>query len=101
ERNLAPVSILIAVAAIRFLYKVTLKRNWVFEEGHPDLQETTEIAGGPQPRRGVASARSCADPEAAHDSDDVLCGWSAGLRGHPLKGGRNRQSKNGHSRGAR
>src|SRR6516165_10528983 len=28
ERNLAPVSILIAVAAIRFLYKVTLKRNW-------------------------------------------------------------------------
>jgi integrase/recombinase XerD len=32
EKKLAPASILIAIAALRFLYKVTLHRNWIFEE---------------------------------------------------------------------
>jgi len=32
ERKLTPKSILIAVSAIRFLYKVTLKKDWAFED---------------------------------------------------------------------
>jgi integrase/recombinase XerD len=32
EKKLAPGSVLIAVAALRFLYKVTLHKNWTFEE---------------------------------------------------------------------
>jgi integrase/recombinase XerD len=32
ERKLAPASIHIAVAALRFIYKVTLKRQWILEE---------------------------------------------------------------------
>ena len=32
EKKLAPSSILIAVSALRFLYKVTLKKNWTFED---------------------------------------------------------------------
>jgi integrase/recombinase XerD len=32
ERKLAPSSVLIAVAALRFLYKVTLHKGWIFEE---------------------------------------------------------------------
>lgn len=32
ERKLAPSSILIAVSALRFLYKVSLKREWPFDE---------------------------------------------------------------------
>jgi site-specific recombinase XerD len=32
ERELATSSILIAISALRFLYKVTLKRNWPFDE---------------------------------------------------------------------
>jgi site-specific recombinase XerD len=32
ERKLAPGSVLIAVAALRFLYKVSLKRDWTFED---------------------------------------------------------------------
>src|SRR6266481_8937134 len=32
EKKLATGSILIAVSALRFLYKVTLKRNWTFED---------------------------------------------------------------------
>ena len=35
ERKLAPGSILIAVAALRFLYKVSLKREWPFDEVIP------------------------------------------------------------------
>ena len=35
ERKLAPSSILIAVAALRFLYKVSLKKDWAFEEVIP------------------------------------------------------------------
>jgi site-specific recombinase XerD len=32
EKKLAITSILIAICALRFLYKVTLKKNWVFDE---------------------------------------------------------------------
>jgi integrase/recombinase XerD len=32
EKKLAITSILIAICALRFLYKVTLKKDWVFEE---------------------------------------------------------------------
>ena len=32
DRKLAPGSVLIAVAALRFLYKVSLKKHWAFED---------------------------------------------------------------------
>ena len=35
EKKLAPGSVLIAVAALRFLYKVSLKRDWPFDEAIP------------------------------------------------------------------
>jgi site-specific recombinase XerD len=35
ERKLAPGSILIAVAALRFLYKVSLKKDWAFDDVIP------------------------------------------------------------------
>jgi site-specific recombinase XerD len=35
ERKLAPGSVLIAVAALRFLYKVSLKKDWCFEDVVP------------------------------------------------------------------
>ena len=35
EKKLAPGSILIAVAALRFLYKVTLHKGWSFEDVIP------------------------------------------------------------------
>lgn len=43
ERKLAPVSILLAVAAIRFLYKVTLKKDWVFEEVIPTCKKPQKL----------------------------------------------------------
>jgi integrase/recombinase XerD len=35
EKKLAPSSILTAVAALRFLYKVSLKKDWTFEDVIP------------------------------------------------------------------
>src|SRR5436309_6520670 len=35
EKKLAPSSILIAVCALRFLYRVTLQKDWVFEDMIP------------------------------------------------------------------
>jgi integrase/recombinase XerD len=39
DRKLTPQSILIAVAALRFLYKVTLKKEWTFEEAIPTCKK--------------------------------------------------------------
>jgi integrase/recombinase XerD len=39
ERKLAPSSILIATSAIRFLYKVTLKKEWTLEEVIPTCKK--------------------------------------------------------------
>ncbi len=35
RKKLAPSSVLIAVAALRFLYKVSLKRDWTFDQVIP------------------------------------------------------------------
>jgi integrase/recombinase XerD len=43
ERKLAPESILIAVSAIRFLYKVTLKKDWTFEEVIPTCKKPQKL----------------------------------------------------------
>ena len=33
ERRLAPSSLVVAVSALRFLYRVTLQKRWVFDDG--------------------------------------------------------------------
>ena len=43
ERKLPPSSILIAVSAIRFLYKVTLKREWNLEEVIPTCKKPQKL----------------------------------------------------------
>ncbi len=43
ERKLTPQSVLIAVSAIRFLYKVTLKKNWTFEEAIPTCKKPQKL----------------------------------------------------------
>ena len=43
ERKLAPSSIIIAVAALRFLYKITLHKNWNFEEVIPSPKKPQKL----------------------------------------------------------
>lgn len=43
EKKLAPSSILTAVAALRFVYKVSLKKNWIFENVIPAPQKPEKL----------------------------------------------------------
>lgn len=47
EKKLSPNSIHTAVAALRFLYKVTLKRDWVFEEIAPLPKKQQKLCAKP------------------------------------------------------
>ncbi len=50
EKKLATKSILLAIAALRFLYKVTLKKNWVFENiiPAPKAPQTLPVVLSPE-----------------------------------------------------
>src|SRR5258708_19229140 len=43
ERKLAPGSVLIAVAALRFLYTVSLKKDWTFEDAIPPPKKPQKL----------------------------------------------------------
>ena len=57
EKKLAPSSILIAVAALRFLYKVTLHKDWTLEEiiPAPKKHQTLPIVLSPEEVLGFLS----------------------------------------------
>ena len=50
EKKLAPSSVLIAVCALRFLYRTTLQRDWVFEDmiPAPKKPQTLPVVLGPE-----------------------------------------------------
>src|SRR6266446_1521095 len=75
ERKLAPSSIIIAVAALRFLYKITLHKNWNFEEVIPSPKK-------PQKLPIVLSP----EYQASHDPYDLLRCRTARLGGGLLEG---------------
>jgi integrase/recombinase XerD len=43
EKKLSPGSILVAVAAIRFFYKITLKKEWTFDEAIPTCKKPQKL----------------------------------------------------------
>ena len=102
EKKLAPSSILIAVSsALRFLYKVTLHRDWCFEDiiPAPKKPQTLPIVLSPEE---VLQFLSCVQ-SVKHRTILTVCyaaGWSPHLGGRPPKSRRYRQRKNGHSCGA-
>ena len=83
ERKLATSSILVAVAALRFLYKVTLQKDWPWEQTIPTPKkpQTLPIVLSPEEVLQFLSLR--AQPEASHDPDELLRGRAAPLGGHP------------------
>ena len=67
EKRLSASSILVAVAAIRFLYKVTLGRDWSVDEIIPTCRKPQklpvvlsqdEVAGSSTPSRAGSTASS-------------------------------------------
>jgi integrase/recombinase XerD len=77
ERKLAPSSILIAVAALRFLYKVTLKKDWNFDEVIPALKkpQTLPIVLSPEEVLKFFDCVSSVKHRAI-----LTCCYAAGLR---------------------
>ena len=77
ERKLAPGSILIAVSALRFLYKVTLHRDWCFEDiiPAPKKPQTLPIVLSPEE---VLQFLSCVQ-SIKHRTILTTC-YAAGLR---------------------
>jgi len=79
EKKLTPSSILIAVAALRFLYKVTLHRDWAVEEiiPAPKKPDAHCFESGRSPAVSVLRKES----QTSHHSDDLLRRWAAHLGG--------------------
>ena len=77
ERKLAPSSILIAVSALRFLYKVTLHKKWTFEDmiPSPKKPQTLPVVLSPEE---VLQFLDCI-PGLKHRTILTTC-YAAGLR---------------------
>ena len=96
ERQLSASSVVVAVAAIRFLYKVTLKRGWNIEEVVPDLPQAAAASRRTEPARRSPVPRCGREPEAPRHPDRLLRRGAAHLGGGPPDAGGNRQPAHGH-----
>ena len=77
EKKLAPGSILIAVAALRFLYKVTLKHEWPFDEVIPAPKKPQTLPVVLSPEEVVQFLDAVKQPK--HRTILTTC-YAAGLR---------------------
>src|SRR6516162_1528338 len=77
ERKLAPSSILIAIAALRFLYKVTLHKDWSLEEIIPAPKRPQKLPIVLSPEEVLRFLRSVQSIK--HRTILTIC-YAAGLR---------------------
>jgi integrase/recombinase XerD len=77
ERKLTPQSILIAVSAIRFLYRVTLKKDWTIEQAIPTCKKPQKLPTILSPEE-VADLLACV-PSIKQRAILTTC-YAAGLR---------------------
>ena len=62
EKKLAPGSVLIAVAALRFLYKISLKKDWSFEDVIPAPKKPQKLPRSQVRKRWCTSSVRCRSP---------------------------------------
>jgi integrase/recombinase XerD len=77
EKKLAPSSVLIAVAALRFLYKVSLKRDWQFDDVIPAPKKPLKLPVILSPEEVMQFLGCIANPK--HRAILTIC-YAAGLR---------------------
>ena len=77
ERKLAPQSVTIAVSALRFLYKVTLKKDWIIEDVIPTCKKPQKLPTILSPEE-VLSLLACV-PSIKQRAILTTC-YAAGLR---------------------
>jgi integrase/recombinase XerD len=79
ERKLAPNSIILAVAALRFLYKITLHKDWSLTEVIPTHKKPKKLAIVPSPEEVLQFLSLCVEYKASHGSDHLLRSRAARL----------------------
>jgi hypothetical protein len=75
----APSSIILAVAALRFLYKITLHKDWRLTEVIPTPKKPQNLPIVPSPEEVLRVSGLCVEHQASHDFDHLLRGWAACL----------------------
>ena len=95
ERRLASSSLVVAVSALRFLYRVTLRKRWVLRRRDPRAEEVPLPAGRAQPGRSGPVPRRGEGRQASRHPDHVLRRRPAHLRGRQPHGVRHRQRTDG------
>lgn len=81
EKKLSPGSVLIAVAALRFLYKVSLHRDWAFEDVIPAPRKPKKLAVVLSPEEVLQFLASVGKHQTPRNPDCLLCRGPAHLRG--------------------
>jgi integrase/recombinase XerD len=84
EKKLAPGSVQVTVAALRFLYRVTLGLDWDFERIIPCPKAPKTVAVILSPEE-VLHFRLHRELQAPGDPDDMLCRRPTYFRGDPPK----------------
>src|SRR5271155_2673069 len=77
EKKLAPGSVLITVSALRFLYKVSLKKDWSFEDVIPTAKKPQKLPVILSPEEVLQFLSSVGSPK--HRAILTTC-YAAGLR---------------------
>ena len=100
DRHLAASSVGTATAALRFLYRVTLKRDWTSDD-IPMPKKPFKLPVVLSPEEVTLFLCVGQQSQAPHDLDDSLRSRTAHLGGHTPVGHRCRQPAHGHSRRSR
>ena len=98
ERRLARSSLIVNVSALRFLYRITLKKPWPFRDLIPLPKKDRSLPVVLSPDEVVQFSRRGEDRQAPRHPDDLLRRRPAHLRGHPPHRVRDRQRTHGAAR---
>ena len=82
EKKLAPSTITVAVSALRFLYQVTRRRRWNFEDIIPCPQDARQTAGHSQSRGSIGVPGLCVCGQTPDPAHHLLGCRPAPLRSH-------------------
>ena len=96
DKRLTVSSISVAVAALRFLYTVTLKRRWAIEDNIPAGRRGNKLPVVLSQEEVARFLAAVEKPETPHGSDRLLRSWSADLRSRPPHTRGHRQPTYGH-----
>ncbi len=93
--QLAPASIVITVAALRFLYTVTLQKTWSVTAAIPAPKTPQILPVVLSPARSRPVSRRRRGPQASGDPDDLLCRRTAHLGSRAAHPASDRQPADG------